>query len=64
MISFSSFPEPVHDIDLHYGGAMRQPTSEDDIDMAVELEEEDFDNGHIRLALPGDPLTSAQAFMR
>lgn len=61
VISFSSFPRPLHDSNE---GAIHYENVEDDISMAVELEDEDFEGGGLKLAYPGEPLTSTQVFMR
>lgn len=64
MISFSSFPGPLHSSDQYYEGAIHNSDLEDDIDMTVELEDEDFESGGLKLTHPGEVLTSAHAFMR
>ena len=64
MISFSRSSNTFHNDDLQFEQAVRYTNVEDDVDMAIELEDENFEGGGLKLAYPGEPLTSAQAFMR
>ena len=63
MISFASFPSTSHDLS-DYRTTRHHPDVEDDLAMEVDLEDEDFEDGAQKLIIPGEPLTSSQAFMR
>ncbi len=57
MILFNSFPLRPDFV----GGGSRA----DDTDMDIDLDgDEDYDSGGSRLTCPGEPLTSAQDYMR
>lgn len=59
MITFTSFPSaPGGEYD-----AVRH-RRETDNDMDVDLDDDDLSSDGLRLTLPGDYLTSSQAFMR
>lgn len=60
MVAFISFP-PLKD---SFGyTASKSTNDEDPMDLDFDDDEEDFDSGH-KLACPGEPITSSQAYMR
>ena len=60
MISFASFP--AHPEPDAYGGAGRDPDDEDDMD--VDFQDDEFDVPVRKLTSPGEVLTSSHAYMR
>ncbi|KAH9946041.1 exosome complex exonuclease rrp4 [Epithele typhae] len=60
MISFSSFPS-TSDVSGGYSKTRHHPDVEEDVLME---DEDDFEGAVYRLTVPGEPITSSQAFMR
>lgn len=61
MIAFTSFPvQPDYNAD--YGESRHHSNIEQDVIM--DLDNDDFEAGAAKLTHPGEPLTSAQAYMR
>ena len=62
MITFSSFPAPSYD--NYASGATHPPGADEDHEFDFDLDDEDFGASGRKLTLPGEALTSSQAFMR
>ena len=61
MISFASFPS-TSEVSGSHAAARHHPDVEDDVHM--DLYEDDFEEDAQRIIVPGEPITSAHAFMR
>lgn len=62
MITFSSFPAPSYD--NFKTGSIHSQGADADTAFDVDLDDEDFGSSGRKLTLPGEALTSSQAFMR
>ena len=64
MFTFASFPVALDDSEAKYAIARHfEDFVDDDEDMDVDVDDEDFASGR-KLTCPGEPITSASAFMR
>ena len=64
MFTFASFPVALDDSEAKYATTRHfDDFDDDDEDMDVDVEDEDFASGR-KLTCPGEPITSASAFMR
>lgn len=62
MITFSSFPAPPQD--NYTFGVQQSPGLDNDVEMDLNLDDDEFESSGRRLTYPGEAITSSQAFMR
>ena len=63
MITFASFAPPPDDLYGHGAITTHHPEVEDEADMDIDFDDEEFASGS-KLTCPGETLTSSHAFMR